>query len=51
MGTLHEDLCTFMIISRLILLKMRNFSEKKSYTENRNTYFMFNNYFFPKIVT
>jgi hypothetical protein len=27
-GTLHEDLCTFMIISRWILLRMRNFQTK-----------------------
>jgi hypothetical protein len=40
--TLHEDLCTFMI-SRWILLIMRNFSEK-SCGENRNT-FMFHNFF------
>ena len=26
--TLHEDLCTFMIISRWMLPKMRNFSDK-----------------------
>ena len=47
-GTLHEDLCTFMIISRLILLRMRNVSDKH-YRENQNTRFMFNK-FFPKIV-
>jgi hypothetical protein len=28
MGTLHEDLCTFIIISRSILLRMRNTSEQ-----------------------
>jgi hypothetical protein len=27
-GTLHEDLCTFMIISRWILLRIRNVSDK-----------------------
>jgi hypothetical protein len=47
-GTLHEDLCTFMIISRWILLRMRNVSDK-SCTENQNTHFMFSNVF-PKIV-
>jgi hypothetical protein len=47
-GTLHEDLCTFMIISRWTLLRMRNVSHK-SCRENQNTHFMFN-YFFPKIV-
>jgi hypothetical protein len=43
-GTLHEDLCTFMIISRWILLRMRNISDK-SFTENQNTHFIFNNFF------
>jgi hypothetical protein len=47
-GTLHEDLCTFMVISRWILLRMRNVSDK-SCRENQNIHFMFNN-FFPKIV-
>jgi hypothetical protein len=47
-GTLHEDVCTFMLISRWILLRMRNASDKRC-TENQNTHFMFNN-FFPKIV-
>jgi hypothetical protein len=46
--TLHEDLCTFMIISRSILLRMRNILEK-SCRDNHNTYFMFNN-FFPTVV-
>jgi hypothetical protein len=32
------------IISRLILLRMRN-SSNKSWKENQNTYFMFNNFF------
>jgi hypothetical protein len=40
--TLHEDLCTVMTISRLILLIMRNVSDK-SCRENQNTYFMVNN--------
>jgi hypothetical protein len=44
----HEDLCTFMIISRRILLTVRNVSDK-SCRENQNTHFMFNNVF-PKIV-
>jgi hypothetical protein len=43
-GTLHEDICTFMI-SRRILLRMRNVSDK-SCRENRNTRFMLNNVFF-----
>jgi hypothetical protein len=46
--TLHKDLCTFMIISRWFLLRIRNVSDK-SCRENQNTNFMFNN-FFPKIV-
>ena len=36
-----------MIISRWILLRVRNVSDK-SYRENQNTHFMFNNYFFPE---
>ena len=28
MGTLHEDQCTFMVISRSILIRMRKFSDK-----------------------
>jgi len=28
MGALHEDLRTFVVISRLFLLRMRNVSEK-----------------------
>ena len=45
-ATLHEDQCTFMIISRWILLRMRNVSDK-SCRENQNTRFIFNNFFFP----
>ena len=33
-STLHEDLCTFMTMSRRILFGMRNFSEKKTYKIN-----------------
>ena len=47
-GTLHEDLCTLMRITHLILLKIRNVSDK-SCPENQNTHFMFNN-FFPEIM-
>ena len=43
-GTLHEDICTFMIITRSFLVRMRNFSEKIC-TENQNTYFTFTNFF------
>ena len=47
-GTLHEDRCTFTIISCRILLKLRNISEKLC-TENQNTCFLFYNisFFFP----
>jgi len=44
MGTLHEDLCTFLIISHSVLLRMRNVSDK-SLRENQNTHFMFSNFF------
>jgi hypothetical protein len=47
-STLHADRYTFFIISRWILLIMRNVSDK-SCTDNRNTHFVFSN-FFPKIV-
>jgi hypothetical protein len=40
-GTLHEDLCTFMVIFRLIITIMRHVSEKKSCRENHNTHFIF----------
>ena len=44
---LSEDLCKCMIISRPVLLKMRNFGKK--YRANQNTYFMVDNVF-PKSV-
>jgi hypothetical protein len=44
MGTLHEDQYTFLMISRWILLRTINISDKC--TENRNAYLMFNNDFF-----
>jgi len=48
--TLHEDLRTFMIISRPFRFRMRNVSDE-SCTENQNTHFMFNNlFFFSEIV-
>jgi len=40
-GNLHEDLCKFMIISRAVLLRMRNISDK--------THFVCKN-IFPKVV-
>jgi len=47
-ATLHEDLCSLMIVSRRIILRMGNVSDK-SCRENQNAHFMFSN-FFPKIV-
>jgi len=47
-GTLHKDQYTFFIISRSLLLRVRNVSDK-SCTENQNTHYVFSN-FFPKIV-
>ena len=44
-GTLHEDQCTFMIISRSILRIIRNVSDK-SCRENKKKHFMLNNFFF-----
>ena len=46
--TLHTDRYTFLIISRSVLLTMRNVSDK-SCTENQNTHFVFSD-FFAKIV-
>jgi hypothetical protein len=43
-GTSHEDLCTFMIQSRSVLLRTRNFSGKR-YRENQNTHFVLNKFF------
>jgi hypothetical protein len=43
-GTSRENLCTLIIASRWILLRMRNISDK-SCRENQNTHFMFNNFF------
>ena len=41
MGTLHEDRYTFLIISRSVLLGMRNVSDQ-SCKEDQNTHFVFN---------
>jgi hypothetical protein len=48
MGTLHEDVFTFMTISGWILLRMRTVSDKNC-RKNHNIHFMFSD-FFPKIV-
>ena len=42
MGILREDLRTFVVISRRILLRIRNVSDE-SCRENQNPHFMFNN--------
>ena len=47
-GTLHKDQYTFLIICRLVRIKMRNVLDK-SCRENQNTHFVFSN-FFSKIV-
>ena len=46
-GTLHEDLCTFMIVSSWILLRMRNVSDKSS-SENQNTLYVQQLFVFPE---
>jgi len=43
MATLHEDLCTFMIISQWILRRTKTFSDKCC-SENQNTHFMLNKF-------
>jgi hypothetical protein len=48
-GILHEDVCTFTVIIRWILLRMENISDKRC-KENQNAHFKFNNVF-PKIVS
>ena len=52
MGNLYEDLCTFVIISRSVLLRIRNISDKIC-RENQNTHFVSSNisfllFFFTK---
>jgi len=44
MGTLHEDQSIYFIISRRILPRTRNVSDK-SRRENQNTHFKFSNFF------
>jgi len=44
-GTLSEEICTFFTTAHPILLRMGNVSDK-SCTENQNTHFVFNNFFF-----
>jgi hypothetical protein len=45
MGTLREDLCTYVKISQWIILNMRNVADKHC-TENQNTYYV--QYIFSK---
>jgi len=47
MGTLLEDQCTFLIISRSVLFRMRNVV-KESCRGNQNTHFVSYNFFFFK---
>jgi len=47
MGTLHDDLGTFIIMSHSIILNMRHVSDNIC---RENTHLMFNNFFPPKIV-
>jgi len=47
MDTLYEDLRTFMIVSHLILVEMKNVYDKSS-RGNQNAHFMFNNFFLKK---
>ena len=44
-GTLHEDQYTFFNISHSVLLIIRNISDKIC-TENQNTHYILNNFFF-----
>jgi len=44
MDTLHDDQYTFLIISRSVLLRMRNISEKG--VEKVETQFVFKNFYF-----
>jgi len=49
-GTLHEDQYAFMIISRSIIFRIRNDSDK-SCRENKSAHCVFNSFFFfSKIV-
>jgi hypothetical protein len=45
--TVHDDQCTFSIISRSFILRIRNVSDE-SCRENQNTHFTFGNLFFPE---
>ena len=45
--SVFKDLCTSVIASRFIILRMRNVSDK-SCREIQNTHFTFGNFFFPR---
>jgi len=47
MGTLHDDLCTFVIVAHWILLRMRNFSDK-SCIQNQKRILWSITFFFPE---
>jgi len=44
MATVYEDQYTFLIISRSVIIRIRNVSDK-SCSGNQNTHFMLNNVF------
>ena len=46
MGTLRENQCTFLIISRSVLRRMKNVSGLSFRENKKNTYFTFSNFFF-----
>ena len=48
-GTLHEDQYTFSITSRSVLLRVENISDKCC-RESRNVTFIFNDFFFNRVV-
>ena len=43
MCTLHEDLCVFMIIPCIILIRLRSVAHKNC-RENQNPFFIFSNF-------
>jgi len=49
MGTLHENLRIFMVVSHLILVAMRNVGDKRS-RGNQNVHLMLRTFFLSKIV-
>jgi hypothetical protein len=48
-GTSRKDRYTFMIISRSVLPRMKNVSDKRC-RENKKKYFMFNLFFFNRVL-